>query len=210
MPSERYAAVAIEVTNRLATLGQAEFHATEVVNPKTTSPWRQVPLPERLEAFCSLGELLAAPPTKLYYAFVSKGQYEQLRTEAEEVGAVSVAHKMGLKRVFLRCLFERLGSTAAETIVVLDQDKPLAAPEVENWAEGALLCGGGPIVAASASVAGLQLADLAVFSIGRYARKRQDIAAGNGNAFDEIVLKTIAALEGRCEHLLNSAPAEPV
>ena len=67
--------------------------------------------------------------------------------------------------------------------------------------EGTFLVGGGPIVANSASVPGLQLADMAVFSIGRYLQNRDHIASGSGKGFDLIALDTIAALAGRCEHL---------
>jgi hypothetical protein len=203
MTSERYAVAFTEMKNMLKKLGQAEFHVTEIVNPKAAATWKRVPIEERRKALRFLGGLLAKSITKLYYAYVSRGQYEQLKRVAEKYGSVSVGHKAGLKKVFLRCLFERLSSAGAKKAVILDQDKALEAPVVESWPEGEFLCGGGPIVADSASVPGLQLADMAAFSIGRYLRKREEIAAGGDNDFDIIVLETIAGLEGRCELILK-------
>lgn len=205
MPSERYAVATTAVKQRLGDLGQTEFHATEIVNPSTTSSWKQVPIEERLGALRFLRGLLAEPPTRLHYAYITKGQYEQIRAEAEKCGPVNAGHKAGLKRVFLRCLFERLTSRGSKTVLILDQNKPLRSPAIESWPEGAFLVGGGPIAANSASVPGLQLADMAVFSVGRYLRKRNDIARSIGKPFDLIALETIAALEGRCEDLLSPA-----
>jgi hypothetical protein len=206
MTSECYALASAEMKKKLKNLGQTEFHATEIVNPKAAAPWKRVPVEERRKALQFLGDLLAKSIAKLYYAHISKGQYEQLKGVAEKYGSVSVGHKAGLKRVFLLCLFERLehlGSAGAKKVVILDQDKPHVAPVVENWPGGEFLCGGGPIAADSASIPGLQLADTAAFSIGRYLRKREEIAADRGNHFDIIALETIVGLEGRCECILN-------
>ncbi|RWO01022.1 DUF3800 domain-containing protein [Mesorhizobium sp.] len=67
--------------------------------------------------------------------------------------------------------------------------------------------GGGPITADSALVPGLQLADMAAFSISRYMQKRQAIVEDQGSSFDNIALETIAGFEGRIEYLLKPAQA---
>ncbi len=58
MPSEHYAVAAAEMKERLESLGQTEFHATEIVNPKTSSTWKAVPVEKRLEAFGFLRDQL--------------------------------------------------------------------------------------------------------------------------------------------------------
>jgi hypothetical protein len=202
MTSERYAVASPKLKNKLKSLGQAEFHATEIVNPKASSQWKQVPIEERLKALQFLGARLVRSTTKLYYAHVSRGQYEQLREAAEKFGSVNMGYKAGLKRVFLSCLFDRLGPDGAKAIVILDQDKALVTPVVGSCDGGEFLCGGGPIAADSTSILGLQLADMAAFSIGRYLRKR---ALGSNKAFDITAIRTIAGLAGRCENLLSKA-----
>lgn len=57
----------------------------------------------------------------------------------------------------------------------------------------------------SASVAGLQLADMAAFSIRRYLQKRELLAKDEGKPFDNIALETVAAFADRCVHLLSPA-----
>ena len=57
----------------------------------------------------------------------------------------------------------------------------------------------------SASVAGLQVADAALYAIGRYLRRRDGIVAGHADAFDEIAMTMLAAMTGRIESLLTEA-----
>ena len=86
-------------------------------------------------------------------------------------------------------------------MLILDQDKFSVTPKVESREGGEFLCGGGPIIGDSASIPGLQLADMAAFSMGRYMRKRAEIAQGSDKGFDITVARTIAGLNGRCEYL---------
>lgn len=206
MTSEHYAKLSAAMQNRLQALGQSEFHATEIVNPPKSCSWRQVSVENRIAALAFLRDLLAEPPTKFYYIFVSKGQYQQLRQEAQALGHVNLGHKAGLKRVFLLSLFERLQASGIGTVLVMDQEKS-GGPTVENWKGGAFLLGGGPITADSASVPGLQLADMVAFCISRYVLKRQAIIEEQGSPFDNIALETVAGFEGRIEFLMKSAQA---
>jgi hypothetical protein len=132
MTSERYAVASPKLKNKLKSLGQAEFHATRSVNPNASSQWKRVPIEERLKALQFLGARLVRSTTKLYYAHVSRGQYEQLRKAAEKFQSVNKGHKAALTMVFLSCLFDRLRPYGGKAVVILDQDKPLVTPVVEK------------------------------------------------------------------------------
>ena len=205
MSSKDYALIKNQMEDKLKTFAHnlIEFHATEIVNPKKTSPWSHLSQERRIDAFKFLQTVLAQKIRKLYYAFVTEGQFRELRKEAQKQASVEVAHRQGLKRVFLRCLFERLASTHERIVVLMDHDKPQDCPTIEKWPEGSFLVGGGPISAGSALIQGLQLADMAAFCITRYLRKRPGIVKGTASTFDIMAAETVAGLEGRVECLLN-------
>lgn len=117
----RYAAIVPDLVALLSALGQHEFHAKEIVSPPNAPSWRKLSSGERLEAFRLIEQRLSAEPIQLCCNFVSKGQYEALKREAEKLGPVSVGYKAGLKRVFLRRLCERLAQEGTRVAIVLDQ-----------------------------------------------------------------------------------------
>ncbi len=162
MPSDIYSTLVTQMEKRLTELGQTEFHATEIVNPKSTSSWSKVSVADRLGALRLLRDLLSNANIRVLYVHVSKSQFEELRKAAERLGEdVEVGHRAGLKRVFLRSILERLDELGDNPILVLDQSKSLDQAQIEHIAGGEHLFGGGPIVATSEAVAGLQLADMA-------------------------------------------------
>ena len=206
--SENYAQLATAFKERLTKLDApvCEFHATEIVNPNTKSLWKKISPTARLDAFNFLRELLEENTESLYYCYCSKEQYKTLRKEAEKQGKVSVNFKAGLKRVFLRSLFGRLAETSIPSIVVMDDDdNKKLPPRVESWPEGKFLVGGGPIVAGSHDIEGLQLADFAVYAITRYLRARENLLSGDATKFDSVVAQAIGDLGERVECLLNSS-----
>lgn len=208
MSSEDYAAAAAKLEARLASLGMPEFHAAEIANPKGKSPWKGVSPDERAAALHFLAGALNGAGAHVHEAHVPKAQFAALKAEAQLVGKVGVGFKMGLKRVFLRCLSDHLAVGANGTIVVMDQDKPLAEPVVENWPEAAFLIGGGPVAARSLDVPGLQLADMAAWSINRYMCRKLKVAAGNANEFDQAALEVVGNLDGLGNLLAMSAAVE--
>jgi hypothetical protein len=205
MSSENYALIKGQLEGKLKMLGEnlIKFHATEIVNPKKTSPWSRLSETARINAWKFLQKILGETTSKLYYAFVVEGEFSKLRKEAEKQGPVNVAWKQGLKRVFLRCLFDRLSATKEKTVVLMHRDKFQASPIIEKCPEGRFLVGGGPISAESALIPGLQLADMAAFSLTRYLRKRPLIAKGSTNPFDTLAAETVAGFTGRIQCLLN-------
>lgn len=208
MSSEAYAVAAAEIEAELSSLGMPEFHAAEIANPKGKSPWKEVPSEERASALHSLAEVLNEAGAHVHEAHVPMAQFAALKAEAQLVGKVGVGFKQGLKRVFLRCLFDHLALGQSGTIVVMDQDKPLSEPIVEDWSEAAFLVGGGPVAARSVDVPGLQLADMAAWSINRYMCRRPHLVAGSATELDKAALEVVGNLSGLGNLLAMSAAAE--
>jgi hypothetical protein len=208
--SESYASAASEMVSYLANLGMPEFHAADMANPNKKSPWKAVALEARTEALHQLAGILNASGAHFYHARVPMAQFSTLKARAQLKGKVGVGFKHGLKRVFLRCLFEYLASANRPALVVMDQDKPLAGPVIEAWPEASFLVGGGPIAASSKDVPGLQLADMAVWSINRILCRRPAFDDGSATAVDRAALEVVGKMEGRLGDLIRmSAAAEP-
>jgi hypothetical protein len=201
--SEDYASAAPTLSNELEQLGQREFHATEVVNPGSRSSWKLVSLTDRLRVFKLVGDLISIPTTRLYYIFISKGQYEQLRSTVPGGSKITQAYKTGLKIVFLETLLDQLDDDGNQAVLVMDQDRPMPAPKIQEHARGSLLRGGGPIYAQSKDLIGLQFADMAALAVSRFARRRRILETDLLKPFDEVIVKTLAAFSDRCIHLLN-------
>lgn len=192
----------LDISKQIGSLGVKEFHATEVVNPNSDSAWKRVAYEDRVAIFNHMKLLMIMYAINAYYCYVSKNQYDDLRKKAEEIRSVNAKHKAGLKIVFLKTLFERLRILSKPVVFVMDQEKKINEPKIEFWKEGEFLEGGGPIVADSSLVHGLQLADFAVYSISRYVRSREKIKNGNANQFEIIAAETLAELGPRVEFLL--------
>lgn len=206
MSSERYAPAAAGIEAALERLGMPEFHATELANPKK-SPWRNVSAEGRVEALRFLADLFNSTGARVYQARIPKDQFVTLKARAQRVGKVGVGFKHGLKRVFLRCLFDHLEAQGGETVVVMDQDRNLVEPVVEDWPEGRFLVGGGPIAARSVDVPGLQLADLAAWSINRMLRRRPCFDDGTATDVDRAALEVVGNLNGGLGDLLALSAA---
>ena len=206
--SEAYAAAAADMTARLASLGMPEFHAAEIANPNGKSPWKAVTPDARASALHFLAAVFNGSGARVHQAHVPKSQFADLKAQAQLVGKVGVGFKIGLKRVFLRCLFDHLAAAGGETIVVIDQDKPLAEPVVEQWPEAVFLVGGGPIAARSIDVPGLQLADMAAWSINRMLCRRPCFDDGTATDVDRAALELVGNLDGLGNLLALSAAAE--
>lgn len=152
--------------------------------------------------------MLNGAGARVHEAHVPKAQFAALKAQAQLVGKVGVGFKQGLKRVFLRCLFDHLGPAKERAIVVMDQDKPLAEPVIESWPEASFLVGGGPVAARSVEVPGLQLADMAAWSLNRYLCRRPSFVAGTATEIDRAALEVVGRLDGLGNLLAMSAAAE--
>lgn len=179
-----------------------ELHTTEIVNGN--NEWHGVDSSIRLNVLNHVKQLLLSNLEKIYYCHISKGQYNELRREAEKHSSVNAKMKTGLKRVFLRTLFRRLESLKKPVVLVIDQDRAIEEPKFDSQYKQNFLEGGAPIIADSSLIQGLQLADFAAWTITRYVRKRKILVEGTNNQFDMIAAEFLAELQGKIEHLLNN------
>jgi len=207
LPSDAYPSVGQVLAHRLEALGVGEFHAKEVVNPNSSSVWLKVSIQDRIETFRFMSQWLRNHVDQAGYLFIAKSDFEQMKVVAGGPVALGIGQKSGLRKVTLSCVAEQFASAQLPTLLVVDQAKPANKPQLTMPHAG--LVGGGAIVADSAKIAGLQLADMAAYCIGRYLRKRAALRTGQGGPFDQIALETMADFQGRLRFLLAPDGASP-
>lgn len=181
-----------------------ELHTADIVNPSKKSEWYGVDPLIRIGILNHAKQLLLSNVERIYYCYISMGQYNKLRKEAEKHSSVNAKIKTGLKKVFLRSLLKRLESLQKSVTLVLDQDKATGEPIFESQYKQSFLEGGAPITADSSFVQGLQLADFAAWTITRYVRKRKKLGEGKDNQFDMIASEFLAKLPEKIEYLLKT------
>ncbi|MEV5023469.1 hypothetical protein MRBLMA1_003352 [Sphingobium sp. LMA1-1-1.1] len=202
MASDHYAAIQDELEGFRAAWGLPEIHANEVVTPGTRSKWRQVERSVREEAFALACGIAARPGNQIAYVHVSKSQYADMRCDCRGKGFPQ-RHKSGVKLVFTPLIVEHL-EPMGQAVLVMDRDKPGSVPTLTPMPRAGHLVGGGAVRADSSAVTGLQVADAALYSIGRYVRRRDGIVADTTDAFDRIAMEMLVAMGGRIHNLLGN------
>lgn len=182
MPSRHYGEIRDTLERWRATHGLPEVHANEVVTPGKRSAWRTVDPAIREQTFALACDLAARPDCSIAYVHIPKSQYDDMRDGPRGKGLPG-NHKSGVKRVFVSSIVDRLRAVAP-AVLVIDRDKPGKAPTLTPVKGGGHLVGGGAVRADSASVAGLQVCDAALYAVGRFLRRRDRIGAGQADRFD--------------------------
>ena len=200
--SEVYGPVAEALRTFLKANGLPEFHSTEVVNPRTGTPWRNVPFDLRLEAFERLTQAVNMGGSRIPYLYLSKQDHDGF--VARSGGLITADYKRSLKTVFLSCMAAYLARPMP--ILVIDRDKNTPGPVLHPISNPGNLLGGGAISVESHKVIGLQIADMAAYAVRRYLLKRAVLYIGNAGPFDEIAARAVASFEGRFELLLEAEP----
>ncbi len=204
--SENYAALDTAMTAALDQYGVAEFHATDIASGNRA--WKGRSEEERAAALAFIAEQLSIHAGRVGAVWLPKGQYTQIRKDAQKIGKVGVGFKYGLRRVLVRSVVERLAAGTRPAMLWLDQDNPLAEPKVEHWSEATFLVGGGPVVAPSHLVRGLQLADLAIWSVQRFQTKRAGFDDGTATAIDTVARDVVARFPTGFDDLRGDAHAD--
>jgi hypothetical protein len=196
--SEAYRPLAHTLTTYLADVGQAEFHGTEIVNPKAGSNWKSLDYGARVEALRHVCTAIAESSVIFVYARICKAQYADMVINAG--GAIKEDnYKAAVKQVFLRSVTEHL-TGADPAVLLIDREKNTPGPSLVKFEGGGGLTGGGAISADSASVLGLQIADVVAYAIGRFLRRRDKIAAADYaryDRFDTVIVEFLGRLHGR-------------
>ncbi|NKK74315.1 DUF3800 domain-containing protein [Rhizobium leguminosarum bv. viciae] len=209
LTSNDYGPLSRRIQSWLKANGAAEFHATDIVSGK--GAWSTKSVAERRAALEFIASSFAELLVRVDALWLPKGSYAAYREEAEKLGKVSVGFKSGLRRVFLRCLMERLSREALPAVLVVDQDKTQSNAFVDNsWPEGAFLVGGGPVTAPSHLVPGLQVADMMAWAVNRYLTKRQLFDSGKQSGFDQVALELVASIPGKLTNVLIESLDEAV
>lgn len=200
IPSEAYAKAAAIIEQYRASHNLPEFHGTEIVNPKSKSPWKSVPVERRIAAFdfvCAQVDHYAA---HICYAYMSKAQYDE--GAAEHHGQVPECHKAGVKDYFKATMVERLAAFAP-AVLIFDKDKNNPGPTLEPVSTAPHLVGQGILRADSKDIAGLQMADIAAFAVGRYIRRRDKIIAGSNDPIEASAMTLVGNLGSRLTSLIH-------
>lgn len=191
IPSEGYATLDSAMTTALQSYGVGEFHATDIATGNGV--WKGRPDEERVAALRFVAEQLATHATRIGAMWLPKGQFPELKKGAEKLGKVGGGFKQGLKRALVRSVVSRLATGSRPAMLWLDQDSPITAPKVEHWPEAKFLIGGGPVASPSHLVRGLQLADLAVWSVQRFMLKRAGFEDETVTTIDDVACEVVAS-----------------
>ena len=120
------------------------------------------------------------------------GRAEQFNAELLprllERGGLTIDHEAVLKDVFFKALFQFMRRLDGEMAIVVDS--PTALPDkikIQGVREAAGVYKGGIIYAESWREEGLQLADLAAYTLNRVFHIKQRLADGKANRFDEVI-----------------------
>lgn len=201
--SDHYYEIRRRMIERLEHLGTTEFHATEIVNPKKSSSWRNIGFSERVEALNLLSVLIEQAEAAMRYAWVSKDQYSEIRAQLQNFGSGDpmLDRNTALKRFVLRSLALELQAEGKPAAILVDQDRPRDMIEVDRSEDMPWLIGGGVLTAPSHMVHGLQIADSLAYGIGRRFRKRDALDESSASALDKAAIGPLAALNGRSSSL---------
>ncbi|MFP4453844.1 MAG: DUF3800 domain-containing protein [Desulfobacterales bacterium] len=203
MRSAKYAEAKAKLESELNRInnGVARFHATEMVNPGSNSDWKNITYEKRVAAFQFLSDLVIELSQKLFYCFISKEQYDEIREKAPQ--KINMKRDAALNLYFKTSLIRRSVQTENNVAIVMDRDRCVGESlRIESGVETKDFYEGGIISAPSHLIPGLQLADHAAYTITRYRLKKEDLATGGGNSFDKIVVQTLAQMSNRVECLL--------
>jgi hypothetical protein len=206
LPSDRYDAVKRILSLGLRKLdpGLREFHATEIVNPGSRSPWKAVSIAKRLEALGLLGDQLLTHAELVAFVYVSGEQFNaELLPRILERGGPQIDYKAALADVFFKVLLQFMRRKGEEMAIVVDSPHPLPNEiKIQGVRDPMGVYQGGIIYSESWREEGLQLADIAAYTLNRAFHIKQRRADGKGNRFDEAIDRLFERLRPKALDLL--------
>lgn len=205
LDSTHYPGIELAMRERLTQLGQQEFHISDIVNPKRGKPWDNVSITDRIEALNLLSSLIEKSGASMRHAWVSRYQYNVLRTALTQQGRndLGLDRNAALKRFVLRSLLEELNAEGRPALLSIDQDRPCPDIELDLSEPAPWLIGGGILTAPSHTLFGLQLADALAYGIGRRFRIRSKFDEDYASDLDLAAIGPLAALDGRSRTLFG-------
>lgn len=201
--SESYSDITMRISDHLrhSKIPLDELHATEIVNPSTSSQWYAADYGYRLQSIELLGSILIEYAGVIPYIYIGKEQYKEIKKNT----GTRKKHKKGVKEVFYY---------AALTSDWLGNDKCAVFYDLEENLEGRMrlinlgrqnLLGGGIFEASSNQVHGLQVADFAAYTLNRifHIRDRVKEKGKKINSFDAALLEIYEKTESRYQNMLD-------
>lgn len=206
VPSDRYDAAKRSLSRRLRELdaGLREFHAIEIVNPGSKSAWRALSADKRFHVLEFLAAQLVEHAALLAYVYVSGEQFNaELLPRILERGGAELDHEAVLKDVFFKVLLQFMRRMGDEMAIIADS--PTALPDkikIQDVRDPTGLYQRGIIYAESWREEGLQLADLAAYTLNRVFHIKQRRADGRASRFDDVIDGLIEELRTKTVNLL--------
>ena len=182
-----YAEVCKRMNSRLQELGGniREFHATEIVNPGTASPWRQISTDKRTACLNFLADILFNDCGKMYFCCIGKDQFECLMQANNIIG---FNQKSGLKEFFFTALLSEDFYKGEEIAFIFDSEKALKNEIKTQQLNTKIKVHDNNIKYVSSDVeSGLQLADFAAYLLNRSFHLEQRVIDGKLGPFDEVI-----------------------
>jgi len=177
--------------NKVAGQEVDEFHATELVNPKSGTVWHGVSISDRLTLLKTAYRMLIDHAAKVLHLHIGKDQYDDAVQQARDAGCLKERRwqnpRMGLDYVFSKSIGEHVEVDDGQLVIVHDDDgknkprfQPYSGLPSMVWRSGIAYL-------PSSDLPGLQLADLAAYSLNRVYHAKHRRNQGNISPFDEMV-----------------------
>jgi hypothetical protein len=202
--SENYPTVCMRMKRKLSSITSdvKEFHATEIVNPRSGSTWHKAKLQERIDSLMFLKELFCDFCISAPFCYISKDQYQALikgRVEEE------LRHKEGLKKVFFDKVFQNKNIVNENYAVIYDSEKKLDDKiKIQRVSlKPGSLYEDGIIIGDSKFFLGLQLVDFAVYVLNRMHHSVHRMRNAKENQFDKVILKFLPHMKDKYIKLLG-------
>lgn len=208
LPSDRYDGVKRTLILGLQELdaGLHEFHANEIVHPGTNSVWRAVPIVKRLDALRLLADQLINNAEIVAYVYISGEQYKsEILPRIIERGHPKIDYKKALKIVFFNTLIKFMRAKSEKMAIIVDSPDPLPDEmKIQDVRDSTGVYQGGIIYSESWREEGLQLADIAAYTLNRIFHIKQRRIDGKSSQFDEVIHNLFNRLRPKMVDLLVS------
>jgi len=204
--SANYTNICNQMLDKLSSISSnvKEFHVSEIVNPKKSTPWHKTSFEERIDSLLLLRKLMNEYCIVAPYCYISKEQYSSL---VSGILAQKLSHKEGLKKVFFNLVLSAERLKDKNYAVVFDSEKKLDnGIKIQRVSlNNGSLYEDGVVLASSIAVPGLQLADYAVYILNRIHHSTYRIKTCCFNKFDEVLIESAEILKDKYLDLLKKS-----
>ncbi|MBI1311305.1 hypothetical protein GC176_08355 [bacterium] len=208
MQSAEYARAHVSLADHLACLKIDGFHATEIVNPKTVSPWKALSIEQRSEALRFLYSVLKNKRCKFLWCPINGEQFEgtmgdgvNIRAGIRERHEKEMGAKEALWKASLNAVIWHFADWADGRLAIVCEDrKGTHEVRLQQEGNGQLVLDGIIHAQKTARIHGLELADAAAYLLNR---RHHTAVREKQNCFDAIITEAWNALQPRFSNVLD-------